>query len=227
MLADPHPVANLPLLVSHRVPTLALSYSLYNSLPDSPASQFSLLLFANDTQIGCLTPPGRAASHLQPAAEAITDWARSVGRTFNDNKSVHMLLHKPSRGQSQPEIPCLVMNGVTVPNATDHRNLGVTLDRHLTFSTQITNITMKFRHRVMILSYMSKTLTPDVVDRLYKGYVRPTIEYAAPACHPHLTQAQALTLERLQACVVQQFLRLYGVVLPYTTSKTDLLQRVN
>ena len=80
-----------------------------------------------------------------------------------------------------------------------------------------------------MLSYMAKYLSPDIVDKHYKGFVRPVVEYASPLWHSRLTAHQSLTLERLQVRVARQLLARLGVNLPdgYRTSKSDLLERVN
>ena len=75
---------------------------------------------------------------------------------------------------------------------------------------------------------MAKYLSPDIVDKLYKGYVRPVVEYSSPLWHSRLTAHQSLTLERLQVRVALQLLARLGVNLPdgHRTSKSDLLERV-
>ena len=58
------------------------------------------------------------------------------------------------------------------------------LDSTLTLSSHIEKTTGKFRQRVILLSYMAKYLSPSIIDRLYKGYVRPVAEYASPLWQP-------------------------------------------
>ena len=91
--------------------------------------------------------------------------------------------------------------------------------------------TSRFRQRAVLLSYiyMAKYLSPDIVGKLYKDYIRPVVEYASPLWHSHLTAHQSITLGRLQVRVSWQLLARLGVNLPdgYRTSKSDLLERVN
>ena len=124
--------------------------------------------------------------------------------------------------------PDLFVDGVVVPQSCAHRHLGVMLDSRLSYSAHIDGVTSRFRQRVVLLSYMAKYLLPDIVDKLYKGCVRPVVEYSSPLWHSRLTAHQSLTLERLQVCVALQLLARLGVNLPdgYRTSKSDLLERV-
>ena len=102
------------------------------------------------------------------------------------------------------------------------------MDSRLSYSAHIEGVRSRFRQRVVLLSYMAKYLSPDIVDKLYKGYVRPVVEYSSPLWHSRLTTHQSLTPERLQVRVALQLLVHLGGNLPdgYRTSKSDLLERV-
>ena len=115
-----------------------------------------------------------------------------------------------------------------MPQSCALPHLGVMLDSRLSYSAHIEEVTSRFRQRVVQLSYMAKYLSPDIVDKLYKGYVRPVVEYSSPLWHSRLTAHQSLTLERLQVRVARQLLARLEVNLPdgYRTSKSDLLERV-
>ena len=69
---------------------------------------------------------------------------------------------------------------------------------------------------------MSSRLTPEVTNRLYTGYVRPTIEYASPLWQFQLCASQAAVLERLQARLARVVLRQYGVFPSSTEPKASL-----
>ena len=128
---------------------------------------------------------------------------RAVGGNFNPAKSVHMRFCKAEPPSSSPDH---FMDGVLVPQSCAHRHLGVMLDSRLSYSAHIEGVTSRFRQRVVLLSYMAKYLSPDIVDKLYKGYVRPVVEYSSPLWHSRLTAHQSLTLERLQVRVGRQLL---------------------
>ena len=210
---------------SHLAPILFLLY--INSLPDSidQLPTCTPLIFADDTELGSSTSPTCNVPSLQPAVSSVMSWVRAVCGNFNPVKSVHMRFSKEEALSSSPD---LFMDGVVVPQSSAHRHLGVMLDSKLSCSAHIEGVTSRFRQRVVLLSYMAKYLSPDIVDKLYKGYVRPVVDYSSPLWHYRLTAHQSLTLERLQVRIARQLLTRLGVNLPdgYRTSKSDLLERV-
>ena len=109
-----------------------------------------------------------------------------------------------------------------------HRHLGIMLDSRLSYSAHIEGVTSRFWQRVVLLSYMAKYLSRDIVNKPYKGFVRPVVEYSSPLWHSRLTTHQSLTLERLQVPVARQLLARLGVnrLDGYRTSNPDLLDRV-
>ena len=180
------------------------TYLLYiNSLPQTIADEnhCQVVLFADDTTIGTevAAPTTPSSQHrgyqLQVARDAALKWADSVGGRFNPTKSFQMAYQRPDR----PNISHLRMNQEDVRTVYTLRHLGVRIDSHLIFQCHIETITTKFRQRVVLLAHMSSRLTPEVTNRLYTGYVRPTIEYASLLWQFHLSASQAAVLERLQA----------------------------
>ena len=210
---------------SHLGPILFLLY--INSLPDSieHLPTCTPLIFADDTELGSSTSPSCNVSSLQPAVGSVMSWVRAVGGNFNSAKSVPMRFCKAEPPSSSPD---LFMDGVVVPLSCAYRHLGVMLDSRLSYSAHIEGVTSRFRQRVVLLYYMAKCLSLDIDNKLYKGYVRPVVEYSSPLWHSRLTAHQSLTLERLQVRVARQLLASLGVNLPdgYRTSKSDLLGRV-
>ena len=83
-----------------------------------------------------------------------------------------------------------------MPQSCAPRDVGVMLDSRLSYSAHIEGVTSRFRQRVVLLSYMAKYLSPDILDKLYMGYVRPVVEYSSPLWHSRLTAHQSLTLEK-------------------------------
>ena len=136
-----------------------------NSLPDSieHLPTCTPLIFADDTELGSSTSPTCNVSSLQPAVTSVMSWVRAVGGNFNPAKSVHMRFCKAEPSSSSPD---LFMDGVVVPQSCAHRHLGVMLDSRLSYSAHIEGVTSRLRQRGVLLSYMAKYLSPDIVDKL-------------------------------------------------------------
>ena len=143
----------------------------------------------------------------------VMDWAATFGGMFNAAKSVRVVFGKLDPAQ----IPAAYMraDGEDPCPSTTHRDLGITLDPHLSFQTHIISVTCNFRRRVVLPSYMSPNLTSALITRLYKGYVRPSIEYASPLWNNKLTAGNIDTLERLQARMARQYLHRPKVPIPH------------
>ena len=173
--------------------------SLTDSIEHLPT--FTPAIFADDTELGSSTSPTCNVSSLQPAVTSVMSWIRAVGGTFNA-KSVQTRFCKAVPPPSSPD---LFMYGVLVPRSCAHGHLSVRLDSRFSCSGHVENVAFRLRQRVFLLSYMAKYLSPDIVNKLHKGYVRPVVEYSSPLWHSRLTAHQSLTLER-QVLVVRHLL---------------------
>ena len=60
---------------------------------------------------------------------------------------------------------------------TDHKHLGMILDSKLTFLSHIKEAIVKARRGIGIIRFLSKYVTRDVLDQIYKLYVRPNLDY--------------------------------------------------
>ena len=81
---------------------------------------------------------------------------------------------------------------------------------------QVKEMMSKSKKRVHILSRLKRFRIPreDLVA-VYKSYVRPALEYAAPVWHPGLTKLQTSALEKIQKRAMRIVL---GAELTYTTA---------
>ena len=59
----------------------------------------------------------------------------------------------------------------------EHRHLGMILDSKLTFLSHIKEAIVKARRGIGIVRLLSKYVVCDVLDQIYKLYVRPHLDY--------------------------------------------------
>ena len=59
----------------------------------------------------------------------------------------------------------------------EQTHLGLILDSGLTFHSHIKDKTIKANRGIGMIRYLSKYFTSDVLDQLYKLYVRPHLDY--------------------------------------------------
>lgn len=120
------------------------------------------------------------------------------------------------------ELTRICITGVPVSVVHCHRHLGVTVTSDLNFQHHFSAIYKAFKQRVNLLVYMGKHLSPPAIISLYKGYVRPTIEYASPIWCFSITKAQLQSLDVLQARVVRRFLSRKNIPFNRDDHKSDL-----
>ena len=77
-----------------------------------------------------------------------------------------------------------------------------------------TEIVFAFSSRCSTILHVTIS-DPTLIARLFKGYVRPSIEYASPLWNNKLTAGNIDPLERLQARVVRQHLHRRKVPIPH------------
>ena len=68
---------------------------------------------------------------------------------------------------------------------TEHKHLGMILDAKLTFLSHIKEAIVKARWGIEIIRFLSKYVTHDVLDQIYKLYVRPHLDYGDIIYHKY------------------------------------------
>ena len=67
----------------------------------------------------------------------------------------------------------------------EHRHLGMILDSKLTFLSHIKEAIVKARRGTGIIRFLSKYVARDVLDQIYKLYVRPHLDYGDIVYHKY------------------------------------------
>ena len=96
---------------------------------------------------------------------------------FNPDKNKQVSQVVFSHRKSKPIHPPLIFNGIEVVTLDEHKHLGFIFDSRLSFLRHIKEISMKARRVVGIIRFMSKYVSRDVLDQMYKLYVRPHLDY--------------------------------------------------
>ena len=135
-------------------------------------------------------------SCLQQTVSELGQWA--------DQNHLHLNAAKCKQLQicfkrSQPDPPIITLGPNVLDVVTETKILGVWIQDDLKWGNQVEEMMSKSKQRVHILSRLKKFRIPheDLVD-VYKSYVRPALEYAAPVWHSGLTKQQTSDLEKIQ-----------------------------
>ena len=71
----------------------------------------------------------------------------------------------------------MFFNGSEVVVKAEHKHLGMILDSKLSFQSHFREAIIKDRKDIRIICFLSKYVSRDVLDQIYKLYVRPHLDY--------------------------------------------------
>ena len=161
-------------------PTLFLMY--INDAEDCLPPQVSLAVYADDTtmytKIESSASTAGASEALQAGIRLMETWGSKWRVTFEPSKSQLMTV---SRKRELPDLPPLMFMGTPVPTAENLKLLGVTFDTKLTFASHLHQISVRARQRLHFLRKVSPLLDCSGRLSVYKGFVRPVMEYGTLA----------------------------------------------
>ena len=93
---------------------------------------------------------------------------------FNADKSEDIL---SSTKRKQPFHPPTELGSQAIVRKNEHKDLGVILDSKLSFQSQVREAEIKARRGIGLIKCLSKYASRDVLDQVYKLYVRPHLDY--------------------------------------------------
>ena len=157
-------------------PTLFLLYT--NDAEDSLPPGVHLAVYADDTTMYHLlqarTDIERASATLQTAVDALSNWGSAWKIKFEPTKSQTLTI---SHHRQRWPLPTLSFDNVPVPESSQMRLLGVTFDQSLSFHSHLRQLAVRARKRLGFLNKASHILDSKARCTVYKGFVRPVLEY--------------------------------------------------
>ena len=174
-------------------PLLALIY--LNQL--STRIQNDILLFADDTSIYAsyaTTDLMTKQLSLQEDLDEIYDYGRKWAITFNVDKTIQQTFSL----RTQHQTPVLTFGGDPIPVKDSHTHLGLTFSKDLRFQQHIKSICHKVNVALSPLYAIAKRMPRNVLDNIYKTYIRPYFDYCDTIYDGHITTQDSTKLETLQ-----------------------------
>ena len=170
-------------------PILFLIY--INDLVDLFDSNVSVKLFADDAKIYINIVDITSINTLQDALFSISRWANLWQLKISITKCsvLHLGRHNLSYDYA--------IDGVTLPNVREVRDLGVIIDSKLSFSAHYAQIVSKAHQRACMINRCFKSKDPHLLFRAFNTYVRPLIEYCSPVWAP-VYKCDIVKLESVQ-----------------------------
>ena len=68
---------------------------------------------------------------------------------------------------------------------TEHKHLGMILDSKLSFKSHVSEAISKARRGIGLIRHLSQYVSRDVLDQMYKLYVRPHLDYGDIVYHKY------------------------------------------
>ena len=166
-------------------PLLFLIY--INDLTDG--LRCNVKLFADDTSIFTVVhDPHTAALDINHDLNLIESWAHNWRMSFNTDPNKQAVEVTFSKKRIPINHPPIFFNDVPVKNFQEQKHLGIILDSKLSFTSHIKSIISKSRQGIGMLRFLSKYLPRHTLNKIYKLYVRPHLDYGDVIYHiPHKT----------------------------------------
>jgi hypothetical protein len=157
-------------------PLLFLIY--INDIVDIIGPNLTAKLFADDVKIYVIISDIDSINQLQDSLFAICRWAAEWQLNISINKCAVLHLGRNNLTYDYS------LDGVTLPNVREMRDLGVLVNSNLSFSSHYAQITAKAHQRAGLILRCFKSRDPFVLFRAFTVYVRPLLEYCSPVWSP-------------------------------------------
>ena len=168
-------------------PTLFVVF--INDLPDKIKTHVKI--FADDTKIFNAIKTSDESSILQDDINQLVEWTQKWQLPFNMEKT--KVLHY-GRNNSEHNYQ---IGGLNIAKDCTEKDLGVTFDNSLKFSTHIASIVQKANSRLGIIKRNFSIMSKEIIMPLYKSIVRPILEYGSSVWNPALRR-DYLEIEKVQ-----------------------------
>ena len=196
---------------SHLGPVPVFSV-IINDLPSSTNSPTEL--YADNalipSTIACM-------ARLQDSLHASTTWARTWRGKFSPAAKTVLLCI----GKNNNEAFQIDLDGQSLEQALHHKHLGFIFSSSLSWTRHIQQVITTAKRKTGLLRYMIPNLSPEVANKVYLTWVRPSMEYACPVWSASISAEESMALERVQASVARRILSA-----EWTTPKSELLRRL-
>ena len=156
-------------------------------------------MFADDTSLfSVVCDEATTAQQLHRDLERVRLWAWQWKMEFNAIKTEEVIF---SAKRIKPHHPNLFLGDTEVERKSEHKHLGLILDSKLNFQSHIREAIMKARRGIGIIRYLSRYVSRDILDQVYKLYVRPHMDYGDIIYHrfdPNMSLDLTRKLEQTQ-----------------------------
>jgi len=157
--------------------------------------------YADDTQVYVAlsrTDAETSVLNLHNCLASLHEWFSQNGLVINPDKSEVVLFSTAQQARiSPPAIQQVDVAGCPVPVSDKVKILGVTLDRHLTFSNHVQNVCKSAQFHTRALRHIRSSLTMDMAKTVACALVNSRFDYCNSVLHG-TTESNIAKLQRAQ-----------------------------
>ena len=154
-----------------------LLFSLYVApLKDIFKAHAIVMTYADDTQLYLVVKPDDSTIHkLEKCVQDIRTWSIKNKLVLNDGKTE--IIHIYSNfTKNCPTCPDINIGNVTFTPKTEVRDLGVIIDKHLSFTSQINNVCKSAFYALNNIRKIRKYLDSHSTERLIHAFISSRID---------------------------------------------------
>ena len=147
-------------------------------------------LFADDSSLFIrVNDPIIAHELLVYDLNEIPKWANQWRMRFNPGITKQAIQVVFSHKYKKDFHPPLSFNGIPVARNEWTKHLGIYLDEKLSFRKHVHEAILKANSGLGLLKFLSKHVTRKILDKMYKMYVRPHLDYGDVIYHNQLSDS--------------------------------------
>ena len=148
-------------------------------------------MFADDTKSYAEIFNRDCCKSLQDDLNKLSAWSKQWLLDFNAIKCVILRIRESIKY-------LYTLDGVTLSQVNEQKDLGVLISDNLKPSNHVAAIVKKANQRLGLIKRCFSGLNFHKIDRLFKGIVRPVLEYGSPVWSPWLQKDKDM-LEKVQS----------------------------
>ena len=158
--------------------------------------QCDVKLFADDTSLFTLVDNEIvSAQQLNGVLGKVLLWSWQWKMQFNAEKTEEILFSVKRLPLVHPP---LRLGNEEITRKTEHKHLGILLDSKLSFRSHVSEAIMKARRGIGLIRHLSQHVSRDVLDQMYKFYVRPHLDYGDIIYHRYDPNFSSILTRRLE-----------------------------
>ena len=175
-------------------PLLFLVY--INDITDGLKSE--VRIFADDTSLFVVVDdPIISFETLNHDLKLIEKWANQWKMSFSPDITKPPIEILFSTKNIKPIHPPLFFNDIMIDSVEEHKHIGLTHDKKLTYQSHIKEAIKNANKGIGIMKFMSRYVPRSTLETMYKSYVRSLLEYGDIIYHHPPIHGNAATTNNL------------------------------